>query len=70
MLNDPIVLKLAENRFWLLISGADILLWAKGLAIGMGLSVNVFEPDVFTLAVQGPKSEKLMSKVLETMFVG
>ena len=63
MLNDPVILKLAEDRFWLSIADADILLWVDGLTQGMQLDVAVFEPDVWPLAVQGPKSEELMARV-------
>lgn len=63
MLNDPIILKLAEDHFWLSISDSDILLWAKGLATGMRLNVAVDEPDVWPLSVQGPKSDDLMARI-------
>lgn len=63
MLNDPVALKLAANHFWLSIADSDILLWAKGLAVGMKLDVAICEPDVSPLAVQGPKSDQLMEKV-------
>ena len=63
MLNDPVILKLAEDRFWLSIADADMLLWAKGLALGMKLNVAVNEPDVWPLAIQGPKSDDLVSRV-------
>jgi len=63
MLNDPIILKLAEDHYWLSIADSDVLLWAKGLAVGMNLDVIVDEPDVWPLAVQGPKSDDLMAKV-------
>ena len=63
MLNDPIVLKLAEDRFWLSIADADVLLWARGLAIGRGFDVDVFEPDVWPMAVQGPIADALMARV-------
>ncbi len=63
MLNDPIILKLADDRFWLSIADSDILLWAKGLAYGLNLHVTVSEPDVWPLAVQGPRSDDLMTKV-------
>ena len=59
MLNDPIILKLAQDHFWLSIADADILLWARGLAYGLGLDVEVTEPDVWPLALQGPKSDDL-----------
>ncbi len=60
MLNDPIMLKLAEDRYWLSLADYDLLLWAKGLNVHMGLDVEIFEPDVSPLAVQGPKSKELM----------
>ena len=63
MLNDPVLLKLAEDRFWLSIADSDILLWARGLAIGMGLDVMVDEPDVSPLAIQGPKAQALMTQL-------
>lgn len=63
MLNDPIILKLADDHFWLSIADSDILLWAKGLAYGLGFNVNVCEPDVWPLAVQGPKADDLMEKI-------
>ncbi len=61
MLNDPIILKLAENRYWLSIADSDVLLWAMGLAQGMGLDVDVTEADVWPLAVQGPKSDDMLA---------
>ncbi len=63
LLNDPIILKLADDHFWLSIADADVLLWAKGLALGMQLDVAIEEPDVWPLAVQGPKSDDLMARV-------
>ena len=63
MLNDPVILKLAGNHFWFSIADADMLLWAKGLATGLGLDVAVDEPDVWPLAVQGPRAEDLLARV-------
>lgn len=63
MINDPIILKLAEDRFWLSIADSDVELWAKGLAQGYGFDVAVSEEDVWPLAVQGPKADDLMSLV-------
>lgn len=63
MVNDPVALKLAEDRYWLSIADSDVLLWAKGLAHGLGLDVAVEEPPVTPLAVQGPKSDDLMAAV-------
>ena len=63
MLNDPVILKLADDRYWFSIADADMLLWAKGLAVGMRLDVAVDEPDVWPLAVQGPKAEDVVARV-------
>ena len=63
MLNDPIILKLAQDHFWFSIADADMLLWARAFALGRGLDVQVDEPDVWPLAVQGPKSDDLLARV-------
>lgn len=63
IINDPVILKLATDRFWLSIADSDVLLWALGLAEGMDLDVAIEEPDVWPMAVQGPKSDALMARV-------
>ncbi len=60
LINDPVLLKLSEERFWLSIADSDVLLYAKGLALGRGFDVRIDEPDVSPLAVQGPKAEAVM----------
>ena len=60
LINDPVLLKLAEDRFWLSVADSDVLLFAKGLALGRGLEVEIEEPDVSPLAIQGPKAEPLL----------
>jgi len=56
IVNDPVLLRLAEDRFWLSAADSDILLWAKGLALRADMDVEIREPDVAPLQVQGPKS--------------
>lgn len=63
MLNDPVALKLADDRYWISLADSDLLLWVKGLALGAGFDVDVNEPDVSPLAVQGPLSDTLMARV-------
>lgn len=63
MINDPVVLKHSEDHYWLSIADSDVLLWAKGLACGFGLDVSVEQPEVWPLAVQGPKAEDLMARI-------
>lgn len=60
ILNDPILLRLEENRFWISLADSDILLWAQGVAVHSGLDVSIHEPDVSPLQLQGPKSGEVM----------
>jgi len=63
MLNDPVAVKLAEDRWWISIADSDLLYWVKGIANGWRLDVLVDEPDVSPLAIQGPKAEDLLARV-------
>ena len=60
ILNDPVLLRLGENHFWLSLGDSDILLWAQGVAVNSGLNVKINEPDVSPLQLQGPNSAKIM----------
>ncbi|MCE8538118.1 glycine cleavage system protein T [Ruegeria pomeroyi] len=60
ILNDPILLRLAENHFWISLADSDILLWAQGVAVHSGMDVTIGEPDVSPLQLQGPKSGEIM----------
>ncbi len=60
ILNDPILLRLGEKRFWLSLGDSDILLWAQGVAVHSGLDVTIREPDISPLQLQGPKSGAVM----------
>lgn len=60
IVNDPVLLRLEENRFWLACADSDVLLWAKGVARGSGLQVELRELEVAPLQVQGPKSRELI----------
>jgi aminomethyltransferase len=60
IINDPILLKLAEDHFWLSIADSDVLLWAKGLAATSDMQVEVREPDVSPLQLQGPCSRDIL----------
>lgn len=63
MLNDPVAVKLAEDRWWISIADSDLLFWVKGIAHGYRLDVLIDEPDVSPLAVQGPLADELMARV-------
>lgn len=60
IINDPILLKLAEDHFWLSIADSDVLLWARGVAVNSGMDVDISEPDVSPLQLQGPKSRDVL----------
>jgi hypothetical protein len=60
IVNDPVLLRLEENRFWLACADSDVLLWAKGVARNCGMDVQIRELDVAPLQIQGPKSRDLV----------
>ena len=64
IVNDPLLIKLAEDRYWVSISDSGVLLWLKGIACGRNLNVDVFMPDVSPLAIQGPKADDLMAEIV------
>src|SRR5436309_3270205 len=70
IINDPVLLRLGENHFWISVADSDVLLWAMGVAYHSGLDVTIGEPDVGPVQIQGPKSTQVLvdlfgEKVLE-----
>ena len=63
MLNDPVLIKLAPDRYWVSLADSDMLFYYKGLSSGFNLKVEVFEPDISPLAIQGPKADELVRRV-------
>jgi aminomethyltransferase len=63
IINDPVLLRLGENHFWIALADSDVLLWARGLAVNSGLNVKITEPDVSPMQVQGPKSKDVVHKL-------
>ena len=61
IVNDPVLLRLGENHFWLALADSDVLLWAKGIAYRSGMDVTIREPDVSPMQIQGPKSREVVS---------
>ena len=70
IVNDPVLLRLGKNHFWLALADSDVLLWAKGVAIGAGMDVKICEPDVSPLQVQGPKSKPVMEALFGDRILG
>jgi glycine cleavage system aminomethyltransferase T len=60
IINDPVLLRVEENRFWLSLADSDVELWARGVAYNNGYDVTIKELDVGPLQVQGPKSKDVM----------
>ncbi len=61
IISDLVLLRLGENHFWLSIADKDMLLWARGVALDSGFEVEIREPDVARLAVQGPKAAAMVA---------
>ncbi|MBI2359866.1 MAG: glycine cleavage system protein T [Deltaproteobacteria bacterium] len=70
IINDPVLLRLGENHFWLALADSDVLLWAKGVAVHAGMNVEIREPDVSPVQVQGPKSKFVMTDLFGGKVVG
>ncbi|MEX2102274.1 MAG: glycine cleavage T C-terminal barrel domain-containing protein [Actinomycetota bacterium] len=63
IVNDPILLRLGENHFWLSLADSDALLYALGVAAFANMDVQIREPDVSPLQLQGPKSKQVIQKL-------
>jgi glycine cleavage system aminomethyltransferase T len=63
IVNDPVLLRVAEDEIWLSISDSDVALWAQGVNYRAGYDVQVNEIDVAPLQIQGPKSKALLHKL-------
>jgi len=63
IMNDPILLKLADDHFWFSIADSDALLFAKGVNAFANMNVELGEPDVSPVQIQGPKSKPLVRKL-------
>lgn len=64
IVNDPVLLRVEEDRWWLALADSDGGLWARGVAVHSGMDVKVREPEVYPIQVQGPRSKE----VLRTLF--
>mgnify|MGYP001180403671 CR=1 FL=1 len=63
LINDPLIYKVDKDKWRICIADSDVILYAKGIAEAKKLEVNIFEAKIDTLAIQGPKSLKIMEKV-------
>lgn len=60
IIGDPILMRVAENRFRLSLSDSDAHLWCKGLAVNAGFDVSISLPDIAAVQIQGPRAKELM----------
>jgi len=63
ILNDPVLNRLEENKYWLSAADSDLLLWAKGVACFAGMDVRIDEPEVAPIQIQGNKSRDIMIRL-------
>ena len=66
IVNDPVLLRVEENRWWLALADSDAGLWARGVAIHSGMDVKVREPEVYPVQVQGPNRRTSCARSLAT----
>lgn len=64
IVNDPVLLRVEEDRFWLALADSDALLYAKGVAALAGMDVEVIEADVSPMQIQGPRSKDVVRALL------
>jgi glycine cleavage system aminomethyltransferase T len=60
IINDPVLLRVEENRFLLSLADSDVELWARGVAHNSDYDVTIKEIDVAPVQVQGPKSKDVL----------
>ena len=70
IINDPVLLRLGENHYWMALADSDALLWAKGVALGSDLDVEVREADAWPLQLQGPKAKDVMAALVGDEILG
>jgi glycine cleavage system aminomethyltransferase T len=75
IINDPVLLRIGEDRFWLSLADSDVDLWALGVAHGAGMDVTVREVDVAPVQVQGPKAKEVLvdlvgAQILDVPYYG
>ena len=69
IINDPVLLRLEDNRFWLSLADSDVGLWAQGLAVNSGMDVTIREVDVAPVQIQGPRSKEVMVDLFGTQIL-
>jgi len=60
LINDPVILRVGEDRYWFSIADSKLLLWARAIGGERYSNCEVMEPDVSPLAIQGPDAQALV----------
>jgi aminomethyltransferase len=63
IVNDPVLLRLGEDHFWLALADSDALLYVAGVAAGRGMDVTIREADVAPMQIQGPRSKDVIGSL-------
>ncbi len=64
IIGDPVLMRVERDRFWLSVADSDVLLWAKGVALHAGMDVDITEPDVSPMQIQGPKAKEVVRALI------
>ncbi|MEP6640842.1 MAG: glycine cleavage T C-terminal barrel domain-containing protein [Gaiellales bacterium] len=64
IVNDPVLLHVDENVWWMQLADSDAGLYALGVLSGSGLDAEVSYPDVHPVQVQGPHSAATLEKLV------
>jgi len=64
ILNDPVLLRPAEDEFWFSISDSTLMQWLQGVNVGEDFDVEIDEIDVAPMQIQGPRSVDVMEDVV------
>jgi glycine cleavage system aminomethyltransferase T len=60
IVNDPVLLRVEQDRWWLALADSDAGLYAMGVAANAGMDVTIVHPEVYPVQVQGPKAKDTM----------
>jgi glycine cleavage system aminomethyltransferase T len=63
MILDGVLVRLAADRFWYGQADGDLTLWLR--ALGRGMDVEIFDPDVWISQVQGPDSLRILEAAVD-----
>ena len=64
VLNDPVLMRIADDEFWFSLSDSDIGLYLQGVNADKRFNVEIDEIDACPVQIQGPKSKALMNDLI------